>query len=124
MMFPTKVAAALVEGTFLAAYRFDRYRARPLGRRLLEALGDRRLQPSRRRRSLWEARRHRRGRAKLRGAQWQDTLASSTRPRRLALAERERIQGVEVEVHGREWMVEQGDGRFAAVAQARRGAGG
>jgi leucyl aminopeptidase len=111
---PDDVAAALVEGTILAGYRFDRYRARAEDeppRELDEAI---------------VSAHHDVADAVHRGAvgadaqnfarELQDTPANDLTP--MALGERAReIAGVEVEVHGREWMAEQGMGAFLAVAQ-------
>jgi leucyl aminopeptidase len=110
---PDEVAAALVEGTILAGYRFDRYRARPddeptaLDEVLVSAHHD-----------VFEAV-HRGAigaRAQNLARELQDTPANDLTP--MALGERAReIGGVEVEVHGREWLTEQGMGAFLAVAQ-------
>jgi leucyl aminopeptidase len=110
---PDEVAAALVEGTILAAYRFDRYRARP-------------EEEPREVREIVVSSHHDVGDAVRRGAigadaqnfarELQDTPANDLTP--TALAERaQEIEGVEVEVHGREWMTEQGMGALLAVAQ-------
>jgi leucyl aminopeptidase len=108
------VAAGLVEGTILAAYRFDRYRAgrddgdgRELERVVVSAHHD-------------VADAVRRGAA---GADAQnlarelaDTPANDLTPR--ALGERARaIDGVEVAVHGRDFLREQAMGAFLSVAQ-------
>jgi leucyl aminopeptidase len=109
-----EVAAALVEGTILAAYRFDRYRARPDD------------EPPRELDEVIVSAHHDVTDAVHRGAvgadaqnfarELQDTPANDLTP--AALGERAReIAGVEVEVHGREWMAEQGMGAFLAVAQ-------
>ena len=108
------MAAALVEGTILAGYRFDRYRARPED------------DPPRELDEVIVSAHHDVADAVHRGAvgadaqnfarELQDTPANDLTPS--ALAERAReIAGVEVEVHGREWMTEQGMGAFLAVAQ-------
>jgi leucyl aminopeptidase len=110
---PDDVATALVEGTFLAAYRFDRYRARP-------------EEEPREVQEIVVSSHHDVAEAVERGAigadaqnfarELQDTPANDLTP--TALAERaQQIEGVEVEVHGREWMIEQGMGAFLAVAQ-------
>jgi leucyl aminopeptidase len=110
---PDDVAAALVEGTILAAYRFDRYRARPEEER-------REVQ------EVVVSSHHDVAEAVHRGAigadaqnfarELQDTPANDLTP--TALAERaQRIEGIEVEVHGRQWMAEQGMGALLAVAQ-------
>jgi leucyl aminopeptidase len=111
---PDDVAAALVEGTILAAYRFDRYRARSDD------------EPPRELDEVIVSAHHDVSDAVHRGAvgadaqnfarELQDTPANDLTP--IALGERAReIAGVEVEVHGREWMAEQGMGAFLAVAQ-------
>jgi leucyl aminopeptidase len=111
---PDDVAAALVEGTVLAAYRFDRYRARPDD------------EPPRELDEIIVSAHHDVADAVRRGAvgadaqnfarELQDTPANDLTP--MALGERAReIAGVEVEVHGREWMAEQAMGAFLAVAQ-------
>jgi leucyl aminopeptidase len=110
---PDDVAAALVEGTILSGYRFDRYRARPEDepREVQEVV---------------VSSHHDVAEAVHRGAigaqaqnfarELQDTPANDLTP--TALAEHaQQIAGVEVEVHGREWMAEQGMGAFLAVAQ-------
>jgi leucyl aminopeptidase len=107
------VAAALVEGTILAGYRFERYRAKPDDEsRALE--------------EIVICAHHDVAEAVHRGAvgaraqnlarELADTPANDLTP--MALGERAReITGVEVEVHGREWLAEQGMGAFLAVAQ-------
>jgi leucyl aminopeptidase len=108
------VAAALVEGTILAGYRFDRYRVRPED------------EPPRDLDEVIVSAHHDVVDVVHRGAvgadaqnfarELQDTPANDLTP--TALAERAReIAGVEVEVHGRDWMTEQGMGAFLAVAQ-------
>jgi leucyl aminopeptidase len=110
---PDEVAAALVEGTILAGYRFDRYRARP-------------EEEPREVQEVVVSSHHDVAEAVHRGAvgadaqnfarELQDTPANDLTP--TALAERaQQIEGVEVEVHGREWMAEQGMGALLAVAQ-------
>jgi leucyl aminopeptidase len=107
------VAAALVEGTILAGYRFDRYRARP---------DDEPVQIE----EVVVSAHHGVADAVHRGAigsraqnlarELQDTPANDLTP--MALAERaQELAGVEVDVHGREWLAEQGMGAFLAVAQ-------
>jgi leucyl aminopeptidase len=107
------VAAALVEGTILAGYRFDRYRARPddappeVDELIVSAHHD-----------VAEA--VRRGAVGAEAQNFardlQDTPANDLTP--TALGERAlEIEGVEVEVHGREWMAEQDMGALLAVAQ-------
>jgi leucyl aminopeptidase len=108
------VAAGLVEGTILAGYRFDRYRARPED------------DPPRELDEVIVSAHHDVTDAVHRGAvgadaqnfarELQDTPANDLTP--TALAERaQEIAGVEVEVHGRDWMLEQGMGALLAVAQ-------
>ena len=110
---PDEVASALVEGTILAAYRFDRYRARPEDE-------PRDVQ------EIVVSSHHDVAAAVERGAigadaqnfarDLQDTPANDLTP--TALAERaQQIEGIEVEVHGRDWMAEQGMGALLAVAQ-------
>jgi leucyl aminopeptidase len=110
---PDEVASALVEGTILAAYRFDRYRARP-------------EDEPRDVREIVVSSHHDVADAVERGAigataqnfarDLQDAPANDLTP--TALAERaQQIEGVEVEVHGRDWMAEQGMGALLAVAQ-------
>jgi leucyl aminopeptidase len=107
------VAAGLVEGTILAGYRFDRYRARPDDEPI--ALDE-----------LVVSAHHDVGEAVHRGAigaraqnfarELADTPANDLTP--TALGERAReIAGVDVEVRGRDWLAEQGMGAFLAVAQ-------
>jgi leucyl aminopeptidase len=110
---PDEVAAALVEGTILAGYRFDRYRARPEDepREVQEVVVSSHH-------DVAEA--VRRGAAGANAQNFarelQDTPANDLTP--AALGERARqIEGIEVEVHGREWMAEQGMGALLAVAQ-------
>jgi leucyl aminopeptidase len=110
---PDEVAAALVEGTILAGYRFDRYRARP-------------EEEPREVQEVVVSSHHDVAEAVRRGAtganaqnfarELQDTPANDLTP--TALAERaQQIEGVEVDVHGPEWMAEQGMGALLAVAQ-------
>jgi leucyl aminopeptidase len=110
---PDDVAAALIEGTILAGYRFDRYRARP-------------KEEPREVQEVVVSSHHDVAEAVHRGAigadaqnfarELQDTPANDLTP--TALAERaQRIEGIEVEVHGRPWMAEQGMGALLAVAQ-------
>jgi leucyl aminopeptidase len=110
---PDEVAAALVEGTILAGYRFERYRARP-------------EEEPREVREVVVSSHHDVAEAVHRGAvgadaqnfarELQDMPANDLTP--TALAERAReIEGIEVEVHGRDWMAEQGMGALLAVAQ-------
>ena len=112
---PEGVAGALVEGTILAAYRFDRYRARRPED-----------EPPRELDEVIVSAHHDVTDAVHRGAvgadaqnfarELQDTPANDLTPG--ALGERAReIAGVQVDVHGRDWMAEQGMGAFLAVAQ-------
>src|SRR5918994_4335478 len=110
---PDEVAAALVEGTILAGYRFDRYRVRPddepivLDEVVVSAHHD--VSEAVRRGAIG-------ARAQNLARELQDTPANDLTP--TALGERAReIGGVEVEVHGREWLTEQGMCAFLAVAQ-------
>ena len=119
---PDEVAAALVEGTFLAGYRFDRYRQRPEEepREVQEVIVSSHHDVA----EAVAARRRRRGRAELRaraaGHAGQRPHAHARWP-----SARSEIEGVEVEVHGRDWMAEQGMGAFArGRAGLRPGAGG
>jgi leucyl aminopeptidase len=109
---PDEVASALVEGTILAGYRFDRYRARPDDDPVVD--------------EVVVSAHHDVAEAVHRGAigaraqnlarELADTPANDLTP--MALGERAReIGGVEVEVHGRDWLAEQGMGAFLAVAQ-------
>jgi leucyl aminopeptidase len=107
------VAAALVEGTILASYRFDRYRATPedepptLGEIVVSAHHD--VADAVRRGVIGAS-------AQNLARELQDTPANDLTP--MALAERAReLAGVEVEVYGRDWMVEQGMRAFLAVSQ-------
>ena len=107
------VAAGLVEGTILAGYRFERYRAARddeaprLAHIVVSAHHD-------------VADAVRRGAAGAEGQNFArelgDTPANDLTP--MALGERAaEIAGVDVEVHGRDWLAEQGMGAFLAVAQ-------
>jgi leucyl aminopeptidase len=108
-----EVAAALVEGTILAGYRFDRYR-KPADDEPREV------------QEIIVSSHHDVAEAVHRGAagadaqnfarELQDTPANDLTPTALAEAA-QRIEGVEVDVHGREWMTEQGMGALLAVAQ-------
>jgi leucyl aminopeptidase len=107
------VAAALVEGTILAGYRFDRYRARPddepvqLEEVVVSAHHD--VAEAVHRGAIG-------ARAQNLARELQDTPANDLTP--MALAQRaQELAGVEVEVHGREWLTEQGMGALLAVAQ-------
>jgi leucyl aminopeptidase len=108
------VAAALVEGTILAAYRFDRYKAKasddepPALQELIVSAHHDVADAVRRGAVGAEAQNFAR--------ELQDTPANDLTP--MALAERAReLPGVEVEVHGRDWLAEQEMGAFLAVAQ-------
>jgi len=108
-----EIAAALVEGTVLAGYRFDRYRARPDDEppQLLEVVVSAHH-------DVAEA--VRRGaigaRAQNLARELQDTPANDLPP--AALGERaQELAGIDVEVHGRDWLAEQGMGAFLAVSQ-------
>jgi leucyl aminopeptidase len=107
------IAGALVEGTILAGYRFDRYRARPdddppqVEEIVISAHHD--VADAIRRGAIG-------ARAQNLARELQDTPANDLTP--IALGERAReIHGVEVEVHGRGWLAEQGMGALLAVAQ-------
>jgi leucyl aminopeptidase len=106
------VAGAFVEGTVLAAYRFDRYRAPATDARSVEELivsshhdvsG-----PVEAAAVLAEAANAARD--------LQNTPANDMTPAALADAARA-LEGVAVEVHGRDFLLSQGMGAFAAVAQ-------
>jgi leucyl aminopeptidase len=110
---PDDIAAALVEGTILAGYRFDRYRVRPdddppqLQAVVVSAHHD--VADAVHRGAIG-------ARAQNLARELADTPANDLTP--TALGERAReIGGVEVEVHGREWLTEQGMGALLAVAQ-------
>ena len=107
------IAGALVEGTILAGYRFDRYRVRPdddppqLQAVVVSAHHD--VADAVHRGAIG-------ARAQNLARELADTPANDLTP--TALGERAReIGGVEVEVHGREWLTEQGMGALLAVAQ-------
>src|SRR3954452_23172473 len=106
------VAAAFVEGTVRAAYRFDRYRKPPAELRVVEEL-------------IVSAHHDVSGpvaagavlAAGADGAgRLQNTPANDMTPAALADAARG-LEGVSVEVHGRDFLLERGMGAFAAVAQ-------
>jgi leucyl aminopeptidase len=108
-----EVAAGLVEGTILAGYRFDRYRPRPdddpspLREVIVSAHHD--VTDPVQRGAIG-------AQAQNLAREMADTPPNDLTP--MALGERAReIGGVEVEVHGREWLAEQGMGAFLAVAQ-------
>jgi leucyl aminopeptidase len=106
------VAGAFVEGTLLAAYRFDRYKKPPADARAVEelivsahhdvsaAVGDAVV--------LAEAANAARD--------LQNTPANDMTPSALAEVARG-LEGVSVGVHGRDFLLERGMGAFAAVAQ-------
>src|SRR5919197_2119175 len=107
------VAAGLVEGTILAGYRFDRYRARPdddavvLDEVVVSAHHD--VGDPVHRGAIG-------ARAQNLARELADSAPNDLTP--MALGERAReIGGVEVEVHGRQWLAEQDMGAFLAVAQ-------
>jgi leucyl aminopeptidase len=108
-----EVAAGLVEGTILAGYRFDRYRARPvdepplLDELVVSAHHD--VADAVHRGAIG-------ARAQNLARELADTPPNDLTP--MALGERAReIGGVEVQVHGREWLAEEGMGAFLAVSQ-------
>jgi leucyl aminopeptidase len=107
------VAAGLVEGSILAAYRFDRYRRRPedepgeVEEVVVSAHHD--ITDAVHRGAVGAV-------AQNFARELEDTPANDLTP--VILGERAReIAGVEVEVRGRDWMTEQGMGAFLAVAQ-------
>jgi leucyl aminopeptidase len=110
---PDAVAGALVEGTILAGYRFERYRARPddepsaLEEVVVSAHHD-----------VTDAvhRGATGARAQNLARELQDTPANDLTPMELAERARE-IDGAELEVYGRAWLREQGMGGLLAVAQ-------
>jgi leucyl aminopeptidase len=106
------VAGAFVEGTVLAAYRFDRYRKPPSDLRAVEEL-------------IVSAHHDVSGpvdagavlaEAANAARDLQNTPANDLTPAALADAARG-LDGVAVEVHGRDFLLERGMGAFAAVAQ-------
>jgi len=107
------VAAAVVEGTILAGYRFDRYRATPdeeaptLAELVVSAHHD--VAGAVRRGEIGAD-------AQNFARDLQDTPANDLTPMALASRARE-LDGVEVEVYGRDWLTEQGMRAFLAVAQ-------
>jgi leucyl aminopeptidase len=107
------VAAALVEGTILAGYRFDRYKARaddePPALKAIVVSAHHDVADAVQRGAVG-------ARAQNLARELEDTPANDLTP--MALGERAReLAGVEVEVRGRDWMTEQGMGAFLAVAQ-------
>ncbi len=106
------VASAFVEGTVLAAYRFDRYKKPPADVRAVEELivsaHHDVSAPVAAAVVLAEA---------VNGARdLQNTPANDMTPTALADVARE-LDGVGVEVRGRDFLLERGMGAFAAVAQ-------
>jgi leucyl aminopeptidase len=106
------VAGAFVEGTVLAAYRFDRYKRPPADARAVEQL-------------ILSAHHDVSGPVAAATVQaesanaardLQNTPANDLTPAALADAARA-LDGVTVEVRGRDFLVENGMGAFAAVAQ-------
>jgi leucyl aminopeptidase len=108
------VAAGLVEGTILAGYRFDRYKAKsdddePPALRELVVSAHHDVADAVRRGAVGAE-------AQNFARELQDTPANDLTP--IALADRAReLAGVEVEIHGPDWLAEQGMGAFLAVAQ-------
>lgn len=110
---PDEVAAALVEGTILAGYRFDRYRARnddePTQIEEVIVSSHHDVAEAVRRGAIG-------ARAQNFARELQDTPANDLTP--MALADRAReLAGIDVQVYGRDWMVERGMGALLAVAQ-------
>jgi leucyl aminopeptidase len=108
------VAAALVEGTMLAGYRFERYRTKPedeeppgLAGLIVSAHHD--VDEAVRRGAVG-------ARAQNLARELEDTPANDLTPTALGEHARE-LAGVTVEVHGRDWLASQGMGAFLAVAQ-------
>src|SRR3954469_14055230 len=105
-------AGAVVEGTVLAAYRFDRYKKPPADARGVEELivsaHDDVSAPVGAATVLAEAANA--------APDLQNTPANDMTPAALADAARG-LEGVAVEVHGRDFLLERGMGAFAAVAQ-------
>src|SRR3954463_10665628 len=106
------VAGAFVEGTVLAAYRFDRYRKPPADahgvEELLVSAHHDVAEPVLAATVLAEAANAARD--------LQNTPPNDMTPAALADAARG-LEGVAVEVHGRDFLLERGRGAFAAVAQ-------
>jgi leucyl aminopeptidase len=107
------VASALVEGTILAGYRFDRYRAAPED----EPPGLEELVVSAHHDVAGAVRYGAAGAdAQNLARELADTPANDLTP--MILGERARgIAGVQVQVHGRDWLADQRMGAFLAVAQ-------
>ena len=106
------VTGALVEGTLLAAYRFTRYKRPATDDRAVEEL-------------IVSAHHDVSGpveaaavvaHAAILARDLQNTPANDLTPAALADAARA-LEGVAVEVHGRDFLIDQGMGAFAAVAQ-------
>src|SRR3954471_14730350 len=106
------VAGAFVEGTVLAAYRFDRYRKPPASAGALEEL----ILSAHH--DVAEAAETAAVLAEAANAarDLQNTPANDMTPEALAQAARA-LDGVAVEVHGRDFLLERKMGAFAAVAQ-------
>jgi leucyl aminopeptidase len=108
------VAAGLVEGTVLAGYRFDRYKAKgdddePPGLQELIVSAHHDVAEAVRRGAVGAE-------AQNFARELEDTPANDLTP--MALADRAReLAGVDVQVHGRDWLAEQDMGAFLAVAQ-------
>src|SRR3954469_19115110 len=106
------VAGAFVEGTVLAAYRFDRYKKPPADVRAVEELivsaHDDVSGPVEAAGVL--------ARAVNAARDLQNAPANDMTPTALAEVARA-LDGVTVDVHGRDFLLEQGMGAFAAVAQ-------
>jgi leucyl aminopeptidase len=108
------VAAGLVEGTILSAYRFDRYKAKadddePPGLQELVVSAHHDVADAVRRGAAGAD-------AQNFARELQDMPANDLTP--MALAERAReLTGVEIEIHGRDWLAARGMGAFLAVAQ-------
>src|SRR3954451_18746060 len=106
------VAGAFVEGTLLAAYRFDRYKKPPADVRMVEEL-------------IVSAHHDVSGPVEAAAGvadaanaarDLQNTPANDLTPAALAEAA-QGLEGVSVEVHGRDFLLERGMGAFGAVAQ-------
>ena len=111
------MAAALVEGTILAGYRFDRYRARrpsdePRASSRRSSSPPTTTSPTPCDRGAVGAD------AQNFARELQDTPANDLTPGALGRARPARSRGVEVEVHGREWMAEQGMGALPPSLRA------
>jgi leucyl aminopeptidase len=107
------VVSGLVEGTILAGYRFELYKARPVDEppQVDELIVSAHHDVAR---AVEEAAIG--ARAQNYARELQDTPANDLTPR--ALGERaQELTGVDVEVHGRGFLAEQGMGAFLSVAQ-------